>query len=492
MITESVVGNRLSKADFKATVPQLRVDLINAQYKLRKADFGVLLFVAGDDRVAANAVVNRINEWMDARYIRTVVMGRSTEEEAMRPRNWRVWRDLPPKGATTMMAGGIMRLLQENLSHHLSDSAYERAVDHLAELQTDLINDGMLIIKIYLHTPAEEQRRRIRKAKDDDDGWRVDTSDWQVLERLDENLPKVERLLRRTAVDGSPWTIVESTDTRYRDVAVGRTILSALTTRLAGRPAAPPSPPEVLSAPAESVTVLDAVDLERRTPKKTYERDLNMLQRDLHRLALKARRAGVPTVLAFEGWDAAGKGGAIRRITQALEAGDYRVISTAAPTHDELRYHYLWRFWRDLPRAGQFVLYDRTWYGRVLVERIEGFATEWEWQRAYGEINDFEDQLTEHGIVVAKFWLHISSDEQLARFQAREQTPEKVHKITDEDYRNREKWDDYVLAVDDMVRRTSSPDSPWHVIPANDKFTARLEVLEHVNAALRRALKGKG
>ena len=204
---------------------------------------------------------------------------------------------------------------------------------------------------------------------------------------------------------------------------------------------------------------------------------------------MQARSRGLSTVLAFEGWDAAGKGGAIRRVTQALEAGDYRVIPTAAPTEEERKYHYLWRFWRDLPAAGKFVIYDRTWYGRVLVERIEGFATAAEWQRAYDEINDFEDQLVEHGFLVAKFWLHISAEEQLARFQAREGTPEKAHKITEEDYRNREKWDDYVMAVDQMVLRTSSQEAPWHIIPANDKLTARLEVLTKVNKGLRRALR---
>jgi polyphosphate kinase 2 (PPK2 family) len=231
------------------------------------------------------------------------------------------------------------------------------------------------------------------------------------------------------------------------------------------------------------------VDLTRTTDKETYEKELNTLQREVHRLARQARDRGLSTVLAFEGWDAAGKGGAIRRITQALEAGDYRVISTAAPTEEERKYHYLWRFWRDLPPAGKFVIYDRTWYGRVLVERIEGFATPAEWQRAYDEINDFEDQLVERGFYVAKFWLHISAEEQLARFQARENTPEKAHKITEEDYRNREKWDAYVQAVDQMVVRTSSSDSPWHIIPANDKLTARLEVLDHVRTGLKRALR---
>ncbi|MDH3958050.1 MAG: polyphosphate:AMP phosphotransferase [Actinomycetota bacterium] len=491
MLEASEVGNKMSKEEFKAVEPQLRVDLVNAQYDLRSADFGVWVLIAGDDRIAGNEVVNRINEWMDARFIQTHVMGPLTHEEAMRPRYWRLWRDMPPKGRISLMAGGIMRTLNENLSGELSDADYERSIDHLAEMQEALVADGMLIIKIFLHTAPEKQRKRMKKAeKNRDEGWRIDQRDWAALDLLEESGHKLEQLLRRTSVAGAPWTVVEAANGRYRDVAVARTILNAITARLAEAPPTGVAVSEQLFSPGDrQTTVLDTVDLSTTTEKQAYEKELNKLQREVHGLARQARDRELSTVLAFEGWDAAGKGGAIRRITQALEAGDYRVISTAAPTEEERKYHYLWRFWRDLPPAGRFVIYDRTWYGRVLVERIEGFATPAEWQRAYDEINDFEDQLVERGFFIAKFWLHISAEEQLARFQARENTPEKAHKITEEDYRNREKWDEYVRSVDQMVLRTSSMGSPWHVIPANDKYTARLMVLEHVRKGLQTALR---
>ncbi len=418
-------------------------------------------------------------------------MGPLTVEEAMRPRFWRVWRDMPPKGRITLMAGGILRLLNENLAGELSDEAYERAIDHLETLQDALVANGTLVIKVFLHTPAKTQRKRMRKAeRDHAEGWRVDQRDWAMLDLLLDSGNKLEKLLRRTSVTGAPWSVIEATNARYRDVAVARTILNALTARLAEKPPEGLAVSEQLFSPgAAQATVLDTVDLTRKTSKEAYDKELNKLQREVHGLSRQARDRGLSTVLAFEGWDAAGKGGAIRRITQALEAGDYRVISTAAPTEEERKYHYLWRFWRDLPAAGKMVIYDRTWYGRVLVERIEGFASPAEWQRAYDEINDFEDQLVERGYFVAKFWLHISQEEQLARFQAREGTPEKAHKITEEDYRNRERWTEYVQAVDQMVLRTSSSDSPWHIVPANDKLTARLEVLEHVRSGLKRALR---
>jgi polyphosphate:AMP phosphotransferase len=484
-------GNTLSKQEFKQIEPQLRVDLINAQYDLRRADFNVMVFIAGDDRLAGNAVVNRINEWMDARYLETHVLGPQTEEEAMRPRFWRLWRAMAPKGRISLMAGGLMRLLNENISGELSDQGFARGVQHLERMQEALVADGTLVIKIFLHTPPKVQRKRIKRAKSDKDtGWRVDDRDWAMLDLLEESGRKLERMLRATSSPGAPWTVVEATDGRYRDVTVARTILNALTARLAETPAPGPSVSAKLFAPgANQATVLDSVDLSRTTERKAYKKELNKLQRRLHGLSMQARDRGMSTVLAFEGWDAGGKGGAIRRITQALEAGDYRVIPTAAPTEEERKYHYLWRFWRDLPRAGQTVIYDRTWYGRVLVERIEGFASDAEWQRAYDEINDFEEQMVERGSYVAKFWLHISPEEQLARFQAREETPEKQHKITEEDYRNREKWQDYAQAVDQMVLRTSSSDAPWHIIGANDKLTARLDVLTHVTDGMQAALK---
>ena len=284
--------------------------------------------------------------------------------------------------------------------------------------------------------------------------------------------------------------IVEATDSRYRDLTVARTVLAALHARLEESAMTGPAMADSVFGDVDAAAnVLSGVDLTKQLDRTTYRRELARAQAKLHKVSLAARKRGVSTVLAFEGWDAAGKGGVIRRITQSLEAGDFRVISVAAPTEQERQYHYMWRFWRDLPPAGRFVIFDRTWYGRVLVERVEGFASPAEWQRAYDEINDFESQMVERGFYVAKFWLHISQEEQLARFQAREETPCKKHKITEEDYRNREKWDDYITAIDQMVLRTTSNGAQWHVIPSNDKYYARIAVLKTVTKGLQAALR---
>ena len=491
MLEVSEVGNSIDKQEYKAAVPDLRAELVSAQYELRDRDFPLIIWIAGDDRIAANEMVKRLNEWMDSRYVDTRVFADYTPEEAERPQLWRLWRSLPPKGRAAIFVGGLMRAAILRSEDEIGEPDFSKWLRHIAEMQDMLVADGALVLKFFLHTPAKVQRKNLRKAqKDPDSGWRVDERDWAMLDQMDPVLPIAERILRETSGAGAPWTIVEATDARYRDLTVARTILGALTARLqAGAPSGPSLAESVFSDVEGQANVLSGVDISRRLEREDYKAQLRKEQGKLHRLALEARERGISTVLAFEGWDAAGKGGVIRRVTQSLEPGDYRVIPVAAPTEEERKYHYLWRFWRDLPGAGQFVIFDRTWYGRVLVERIEGFATPAEWQRAYDEINDFEQQLIDRGCYVAKFWLHISAEEQLARFQAREQTVYKQHKITDEDYRNRERWDEYVDAVDQMVLRTTADRAPWHVIAANDKLYARVATLKAVNKGLKRVLR---
>lgn len=490
MLKVAEVGNAIDKQTYKAAVPDLRLGLVNAQYDLRNADFPVIIWVAGDDRIAANEAVNRLNEWMDARFVDTRVFAELSEEEALRPTLWRLWKAVPRSGRTAVFAGGLMRAALMRASDETDEESFSLWLRHVAAMQNELVAEGALVVKFFLHTPEKKQRKKLRKAESNPaEGWQIDQRDWVALDRLGPTMPIVERILRETSAPGAPWTIVESTDARYRDLTIGRTILAAMQARLEQSSAQGPSVAESVFGDLDSqANVLSGVDLSGTMDKATYRRELAKYQGRLRKLSIEARKRGVGSVLAFEGWDAAGKGGVIRRLTGALEAGDYRIVPVAAPTEEERRYPYLWRFWRDVPAAGKFVIFDRTWYGRVLVERIEGFAADAEWQRAYDEINDFEAQLTERGYFVAKFWLHISPEEQLARFQSREETPYKQHKITEEDYRNREKWDDYVRAVDQMVLRTTTERARWNVIPANDKYSARIEVLKQVTKGLRRAL----
>ena len=491
MLEVAEVGNKIDKKTYKDAVPDLRLHLVNAEYDLREHDFPVIVWIAGDDRVAANEMVNRINEWMDARYIHTHIFGEPTATEAERPRLWRLWQSLPPKGQTAVIAGGLMSAARQLADGDISETEFSTWLSHVTATQEELVADGALILKFFLHTPAKVQAKRRKKTKKDKrKGWMADRKDWEPLDNLGPVLPVAERILRETTTPGAPWMIIESSDARYRDLTVAKTILDAMTSRMAQTSkGTPPAADSVFGDLDSGANALSGVNLDQSLSRDSYRRQLAKEQGKLHELSLEARDRGISTVLGFEGWDAGGKGGAIRRITWALESGDYRIIPVAAPTAEENNYHYLWRFWRDLPPAGKFAIFDRTWYGRVLVERVEGFAQPEEWQRAYQEINDFEAQIAERGAYVAKFWLHISPEEQLARFEAREETPYKQHKITEEDYRNRERWDDYVRAVDQMLVRTTTDDARWHVIPANDKWFARVAVLKAVNEGLSDTIK---
>jgi polyphosphate:AMP phosphotransferase len=483
------VGNRIGKSDFEAQVPDLRVGLINAQFDLRDAGFPVIVLLLGDDRLSCDAVLDGLAEWTDTRYIDTNYFGPPTEEEAQRPRFWRYWRALPRRGRIGVFIGAwASRAIADLVLDEIPQLQYERRVDQVRAFESALAHDGALILKFWLHLSKDEFARRLKKVKKSDEAWQLDQRDWDILEHYDRVLEVGANYIRRTSTDHAPWYIVESTDDRYRDLTVVRTILESLTARL-NRPA--PAAAEAAPAPAGapgSRGALDGVDLSAVLPRDKYKKKLEAHQNRLGRLARTAREKGLSSVLVFEGWDAAGKGGVIRRLTRPMSARDFRVVPVAAPTDEERRYHYLWRFWRYLPRAGQMLIFDRSWYGRVLVERIEGFASVAQWSRAYEEINDFEEQITDHGWPVMKFWLHIDADEQLRRFEAREHTAYKKHKITEEDYRNRERWDDYTAAVNEMVERTSTEIAPWHLVPANDKRHARVEVIKAVGKRLERAL----
>jgi polyphosphate:AMP phosphotransferase len=482
------LGSRISKDEFDRELPQLRVDLVNAQYDIRDAEFPVLVAVVGDDRQGVSAVVNRLNQWMDARFVQTRVFGALTEQERQRPRNWRYWRDLPGRGELAIYTGAFaLETISERLNGTIDDPEFDRRLDHMARFEQELHEDGALILKFWIHLPRTALKKRAKKSGHKAGGV-LDDEDRLMFEVYDELRPLSERVLRRTESSGSPWHVVEGTDARYRDLTVARTIRSALLEGLT-RPPATGTPSVISVDPRPEHTVLDAVDLGAHVDRAVYKAQRDALQDRLRELSLRAREEGVSSVALFEGWDAAGKGGVIRRVSRAMDVQDYRIVPVGAPTEVELAHHYLWRFWRQLPDAGQMLIFDRSWYGRVLVERVEGLVPVDVWQRAYTEINDFEEQIVERGIPVFKFWLHIDRDEQLRRFREREQTPYKKYKITDEDYRNREHWDQYCSAVNEMVQRTSTDFAPWTLVPSNDKRFARTTVLRTICDDLAKRLR---
>ncbi len=471
---------------YKKIESELRTELIAAQERLQQARFPTLILLGGFAGAGTSAASNALRQWMDSHGIAVCAFEPPSSEERERPEYWRYWLSLPPKGTIGIYLNGWYDRPLCDLAHGRSDEeAFDRAADRIAAFENALVVDGALLIKLWIHLDKDARQQRIADLDQNPlTRWRVNASAREGLQYYEEFKRAADRLLHKTNISGTRWQVVEGSDSRYT-LAVGRAVRDAIRQHLGEKK----SRPKLVSSdwpPASSV--LAQLDLEKRVPKKEYQALLERYQGRLYRLTQQARRKGVSTVLVFEGADAAGKGGVIQRLTDALDASVYKIIQVAAPTDEEHAQHYLWRFWCHLPPAGRMVIFDRSWYGRVLVERVEGFADGAAWQRAYGEINDFEEQLTDHGMVVAKYWIHIDKDEQLRRFKARQVTPHKRWKITEEDWRNREKWDEYEAAVDDMVARTHTTTAPWTLVEGNDKRFARLKVIETFCQQLEQAL----
>lgn len=485
MFETAELGRTLAKSKYDARVPALRTEMLALQQQLKDAPFSVVVLVGGLEASGRGEVVNVLHEWMDPRFLETHAFARPTDEEKERPYAWRFWRAMPARGRVGLWFGSwytgpfVNRVGKRN-----TKADFERSLEGIRHHEKSLSGDGVLLIKVWLHISKKDQKKRLKSLESNPDtAWRVTPEDWAAHDKHSRACKVATRMLRSTSTADAPWHVVEAHDARYRNITVAEHLMATIRARLeAEAPSGGVVAPGVLSTPGADgpQTILDTIDLSQKLDKRTYEKALLQTQGRLNKLVRRMQAENRSLVLAFEGWDAAGKGGNIRRIAHAMDARDYTIIPIAAPTEEERAHHYMWRFWRHVPRAGKVAIFDRTWYGRVLVERVEGFATEAEWRRAYEELNAFEEQLTTSGVVVMKFWLHIDKDEQLARFKAREVTPYKQHKITEEDYRNREKWDAYAEAIDEMVARTSTEFAPWNIIAGNDKRFARVDVLRRI------------
>ncbi len=505
MFESAKLLHEVPKAVYQREEAKLREALLNAQYDLKlDGRFPVLILIAGVEGAGKGETVNLLNEWMDPRHIQTTAFGVPSDEEAERPPLWRFWRALPGKGRIGIFFGAWhTQPIVQRVMGLLDEGQFSAAVAQIQQLEQMLCDEGVLLLKYWFHLSKEQQRKRLKALeKDPDTRWRVTETEWDYFKLYDRFVEVCEPFVRQTSSAAAPWIVVPAADPNHRALTVGRHLLAAMRARLDDKPAkaakaaparATPLPPA--AAAADGVNVLSTLALEQALAKPAYERELLKWQGRLNRATRDPRFRKLSVVGVFEGNDGAGKGGAIRRVTGALDARCYASIPVAAPTEEERAQPYLWRFWRPLPRRGRFVFFDRSWYGRVLVERVEGFCAEADWKRAYAEINQFEQALLQHGSVLVKFWLAVSRDEQYRRFKEREKVAFKRFKITAEDWRNREKWPAYEAAVCDMVDRTSTAAAPWTLVEADNKYFARIKVLrtlcEAVEAGLGRVKDGK-
>ncbi len=501
MFESAELGHTIDKGTFAKKAPPLREALLEAQFEfVQQKKHPIILVVGGVDGAGKGETVNVLNEWMDPRNIQTHAMGPPTDEERERPPMWRFWRELPPKGSIGIFFGSWYTLpILRRAYGEIRRAELDEALEQIVRFERMLVAEGALILKFWLHLSKAAQKKRLNAlAEDPRSSWRVTKSDWKHLRLYDKFRSVSEHALRQTSTGDAPWVIVEASDARYRSLTVGNVLLKAMRDVLDREPArahdSPPASPAVGQArpvridPVDKLHILRQVDLTKALSKQQYQRQLASLERKINLLSRHAKASKLGVVLVFEGNDAAGKGGAIRRITGALDARRYRIVPIAAPTEEERAQPYLWRFWRHLPRRGRFSIFDRSWYGRVLVERVEGFCAPEDWKRAYAEINDFEAQLTDDRTLVIKFWLAMSPEEQLRRFKEREKTGFKRFKITVEDWRNRKKWKYYEPAVCEMIDRTSTENAPWTLVPAEDKLYARITALRTVCERLEAAL----
>jgi len=481
MFESAEIGHRLGKSEYKREEPGLRQALLAAQYALlENGKFPVIVLVNGVDGAGKGETVNLFNEWMDPRHIHTHAFGPASGEERERPEMWRFWRALPPKGRIGILFGSWYTdpILQRVMGHE-KRAEFEHRLERLRHFERMLVAEGALILKLWFHLSKSAQKKRFKELMGSKKtAWRVGPGDWERFKHYDEFVDVCEAALRETSTGEAPWQVIEGSDPEYRSITAGRMLLDAIEARLKGppppvSPAAPPPEP-----PIDRKNVLNTLDYSRKLAPKAYDKRLDKAQARLNQLTRHRKMRERSLVMVFEGMDAAGKGSTIRRVTRAMDARFYRIIPIAAPTDEERAQPYLWRFWRHLPAHGQAVIFDRSWYGRVLVERVEGFCHESDWMRAYREINDFEEQLADAGAIVAKFWMAVTPQEQLRRFKEREKTPHKRFKITAEDWRNRKKWPAYERSICDMIDRTSSDAAPWHLVAANDKLSARVQVIE--------------
>jgi polyphosphate:AMP phosphotransferase len=488
MLESAEIGHSISKRVYAREEPKLREALLNAQFDLSQSARGpVLVILSGVEGGGRGETANKLSEWMDPRHIRVVAFGTRRCEEALRPAAWRYWNALPPRGRIGIFLNAWYNEVAVSHVHsHLGDETLHARLEAIREHEQMLTDEGLIVLKFWIHLSKTAQKKRL-KAMDEDPrlSWRVTKADWSAYRLYSQRHDLWEHLLRETSTGYAPWYVVEGADDRYRYLTVGKILLDAM--REAPRRdvklahAITPIAPSVV----DNVKLIRDLDLSRRLTRKPYDRALEKQQGRLAKLTRHKHFAERALVLVFEGVDAGGKGSTIRRVTGALDARQYVTIPIAAPNDEERAHPYLWRFWKSIPPLGGIAIFDRSWYGRVLVERVEGFCSVNDWMRAYSEINQFEEQLVEGGAVIVKFWLQVSKAEQLRRFRARAHTSFKRFKITPDDWRNRQKWSAYQSAVSDMVDRTSTEIAPWTLVEAEDKRYARIKVLTTINERLK-------
>jgi polyphosphate:AMP phosphotransferase len=480
--------------DSKARAKELQEELGTLQIRMKDKGLPVIILFEGWGASGKGTLIADTIKLLDPRFFKVVSVQPVTEQERRYPLMKRYFEMIPEYGKMLIMDRSWYReLAAAKIEEDISDKEYGRRVKAVNTFERQLTDDGCLIIKIFLNISASEQKKRFEKlAESSSTKWRVTDKDHRQNKHYKDYAEKFEDMLGKTNTEYVPWNIIDSTDKQSARCCLFTVITEQIKAALEADTIYPPESDISKMFRLRPTPLLSEVSLEGKTvTEEEYEERLKDARKELAKLHGKLYKLGIPVVIAFEGWDAAGKGGAIKRIGSSLDPRGYECVPVASPNQAEKARHYLWRFWTRLPKTGHITIFDRSWYGRVMVERLEGFTPVERCAMAYREINEFEKELSDCGTVVMKFWMQIDKDEQLRRFNDRMNTPEKRWKITDEDWRNREKWDLYETAIDEMIQKTSTETAPWIIVEGNDKKYARLKVLQTVIDRIKDEIKNR-
>lgn len=480
MLKNTNVTEKPEGEELKRRLTVAREKLFSQQMLIKEHKLPVFVLTEGWGTAGKGSTIGQVIRNIDPRFFKVATLDKPSEEELRKPFLYRYMAKIPEAGKFMFLDSGWMDEVTKRCLHEEMDKKeYEMKIASIRRFERQLTDNGYLVLKFFFHISEKEQKKRIEELLADiDTSWRVGSDDKWQNKHYDKCSEVFDRYLEDTNSPSAPWYIIGAKSKKWAELQVLETLTEGIEIALQNSSLAVPLLQNVF--PLAKMPKLAEVELDKTIEEDEYEAELEKLQAHLGELHNRLYRKQVPVVIAYEGWDAAGKGGNIKRITEALDPRGFEVHPIASPEPHEKARHYLWRFWTRLPKTGHIAIFDRTWYGRVMVERLEGFCSENDWKRAYNEINEFEKELADWGAVIIKFWVQIDKETQLERFTLRENTPEKKWKITDEDWRNREKWDDYEIAVNEMIQKTSTTYAPWHILESVDKRYARIKALKIV------------
>ena len=478
------------KSDLKEQMTAVQDRLYDLQMKIKEHKLPVLVLFEGWSAAGKGSIIGKVIKNIDPRFFKVATMSAPSTEEIRRPFLYRYMKQIPEEGKFTFLdSGWLEQTAKEVLEGSMSGEAYEKRTESIRRFERQLTDNGYLVLKFFMEIDKDEQKKRMKKLLDSHDtSWRVSDFDMWQHEHYKKCEKVFDRCLKDTNLPTSPWYIIDAGNRKWAELQVMETLVNNIDVALQNQRHSVPIPQNVF--PLVNMPRLSEIELKGKTVEdEKYSQELKKLQVHLGELHNRLYRKRIPVIITYEGWDAAGKGGNIKRVAGALDPRGYEVHPIASPEPHEKSRHYLWRFWTRLPKDGHIAIFDRTWYGRVMVERLEGFCSENDWKRAYNEINEFEKELHDWGAVILKFWVQIDKETQLKRFTERQNNPEKQWKITNEDWRNREKWDQYETAVNEMLKKTSTSYAPWHILESVDKKYARIKALKIIIKELEKVLE---